>query len=648
MKEIDENDVEQLNNDNTIDIALYQALKGNKDSFINYGTNNRKSINSMLLALNYIADEYQEIVDSKNKLYNEETQKKKERVSAMIPQIKKFTKAVKTVQEIRSTAYNEEDEIDAVNDALKDIAEFKSFLEDGEEITNFKMIYDDINNDKKLERNHKNGFSAGLKIIDDAFKCGLNPDDLKEAKAKEAKKEEKKPEKKDEGIKIEHDYNEYLNTKAYKDIQSSKDALHWVDYLKNEYGRNPNSFKSNPEYPDNFLTSIIAVRDIAGAERNEPSTLRRGGLITQSDIDGRIMTLKQNAHFANWLAEFKRDPAYLAKAESAATVTFGHGGKVEDMFKKYLMKQPAGALDYDPTIARLMPTVKERIEGLQEQLKNGKKNDPEFVATAAAEILLLRNKIKCERNKKSSLNVKCPCDDQQFNEKVKALAEQDTFKLLLQNPRILSQITEGHGGEMIDRMRTEFMDKSYSSVSVSQPLMEGTVDGRLEMIKEEVLQIRDDFGESKNPTLQQKDNAKKIIAEYASLASLKVKKNYKGSDNVPRGTVNSFIDNAVNHDRNFKQLFDIDNAYSDVMNDIQTKKEGKFVSTFDKRMTGAKIKNDEMDQEVLRSLAGEDKVQGKKIDDDIFKPVDEDKLGDKVEMKNGKVQVKGKTKTKGK
>ena len=32
-------------------------------------------------------------------------------------------------------------------------------------------------------------------------------------------------------------------------------------------------------------------------------------------------------------------------------------------------------------------------------IKNGKKNDPEFVATAAAEILLLRNKIKCERNK---------------------------------------------------------------------------------------------------------------------------------------------------------------------------------------------------------------------------------------------------------
>ena len=45
-------------------------------------------------------------------------------------------------------------------------------------------------------------------------------------------------------------------------------------------------------------------------------------------------------------------------------------------------------------------------------------------------------------------------------------------------------------------------------------------------------------------------------------------------------------------------------------------------------------------------MAGEDKVQGKKIDDDIFKPVDADKLGDKVEMKNGKVQIKGKAKGK--
>ena len=98
--------------------------------------------------------------------------------------------------------------------------------------------------------------------------------------------------------------------------------------------------------------------------------------------------------------------------------------------------------------------------------------------------------------------------------------------------------------------------------------------------------------------------------------------------------------------RNFSQLFDIDNEYYSVMNDIENKKEGAFISSFDKRMTGAKIKNDEKDKEVLRSLAGEDKVQGKKIDDDIFKPVDEDKLGDKVEMKNGKVQVKGKTKGK--
>ncbi|MCR4686242.1 MAG: hypothetical protein K5659_01605 [Lachnospiraceae bacterium] len=645
MKEIDENDVEQLKNNNTINIAAYKALKGKKDEFLSITSKKHDSVKEMCFALNYIADKYDDIVESKNQLHNEEAKKNKARVSEMIPEIKKFTKAVKDVQEAGYQLYGDDDSDDVQNE-LNTIAAFQSFLADGEGITNFQKILNDIKADRKLDKKYKAGFINGLSVLDEAFDCGLNPEELETIKAKEIKKEEKKPEKKDEGIKIEDDYNEYLNSKEYKDIQSSKDALHWVDYLKNEYGRNPNSFKSKPEYPDNFLTSIIAVRDIAGAERNEPSTLRRGGLISQSDIDGRIVTLKQNAHFANWLAEFKRDPAYLAKAESAATVTFGHGGKVEDMFKKYLMKQPAGALEYDPTIARLMPTVKERIEGLQDQIKNGKKNDPEFVATAAAEILLLRNKIKCERDKKSSLNVKCPCDDQQFNEKIKALAEQDTFKLMLQNPRILSQITEGHGGEMIDRMRTEFMDNSYSSVSVSQPLMEGTVDGRLEMIKNEVLQIRDDFGGSKNPTVQQKDNAKKIIAEYASLASLKVKKNYKGSDNVPRGTVNSFIDNAVNHDRNFTQLFDIDNAYSDVMNDIQTMKEGKFVSTFDKRMTGAKIKNDEMNQEVLRSLAGEDKVQGKKIDDDIFKPVDADKLGDKVEMKNGKVQVKGKAKGK--
>ncbi len=645
MKEIDENDVEQVKNDNTIDIALYQNLKGQKDSFLNYTGTNHDTVSNMLFALNHIASKYEEMSESKNKLSDEEAIKEKERVAGMYPKIKKFTKAVKDLQEAAYQTYGEDDP-EIIQQTLNTIAAFHSFLVDGEGTTNFNKILTDISTDKKLAFKYKKSFDQGLKILDDAFKCGLNPQELMKVEPKEEKKAQEKPEKKDEGIKNEHDYNAYLNSKAYKDVQSSKDALHWVDYLKSEYGKDPNSFKSKPEYPDNFLTSIIAVRDIAGAERNEPSTLRRGGLISQSDINGRIGTLKQNDHFKEWLAEFKRDPAYLAKAESAATVTFGHGGKVEDMFKKFLMKQPAGALEYDPTIARLMPTVKERIEGLQDQIKNGKKNNPEFVATAAAEILLLRNKIKCERNKKSSLNVKCPCDDPQFNQSIKDLAAQNTFKLMLQNPRILSQITEGHGGEMIDRMRTEFNDKGYTNESVGQPLMEGTVDGRLEYLKNEVIKTHNNFADFKQPSLEEKNNAKKVIAEYTSLASLKVKKHYKGSDNVPRSTVNSFVDNAVNHDRNFSQLFDIDNEYYSVMNDIENKKEGAFISSFDKRMTGAKIKNDERDKEVLRSMAGEDKVQGKKIDDDIFKPVDENQLGDKVEMKNGKVQVKGKAKGK--
>ena len=145
MKEIDENDVEQVKNDNTIDIALYQNLKGQKDSFLNYTGTNHDTVSNMLFALNHIASKYEEMSESKNKLSDEEAIKEKERVAGMYPKIKKFTKAVKDLQEAAYQTYGEDDP-EIIQQTLNTIAAFHSFLVDGEGTTNFNKILTDISN----------------------------------------------------------------------------------------------------------------------------------------------------------------------------------------------------------------------------------------------------------------------------------------------------------------------------------------------------------------------------------------------------------------------------------------------------------------------------------------------------------------------
>ena len=73
------------------------------------------------------------------------------------------------------------------------------------------------------------------------------------------------------------------------------------------------------------------------------------------------------------------------------TRTHSHGGELDDMFRKHLRTLPAGELRNDAILKRWMPTVKERIESLQEQAKKSL-NAGREVYREATEIMQLRIK----------------------------------------------------------------------------------------------------------------------------------------------------------------------------------------------------------------------------------------------------------------
>lgn len=98
------------------------------------------------------------------------------------------------------------------------------------------------------------------------------------------------------------------------------------------------------------------------------------------------------------------DPKAMEKAVSAAKS--GHGGALDDLFRKHVKELPAGSLSNNPLLARYMPTVKERIEFLQTHLPE----DTGKVDKYVAEIIALRNLVHAERGKKSSLDKPIPTD----------------------------------------------------------------------------------------------------------------------------------------------------------------------------------------------------------------------------------------------
>ncbi len=146
-------------------------------------------------------------------------------------------------------------------------------------------------------------------------------------------------------------------------------ASWWIKKLRsaeNLYKRNPET--RTKELDVTKLACIMAARDLANSVRGEKDNLVNKNL-SLGQIRARAAELANQPDFNNFILKIRSDPELQRKAISA--VGNGHGGGLDDLFSEYLARKAPGELPVSPELKRWAPSALQRIEGLQEQLRQG-------------------------------------------------------------------------------------------------------------------------------------------------------------------------------------------------------------------------------------------------------------------------------------
>ena len=271
-----------------------------------------------------------------------------------------------------------------------------------------------------------------------------------------------------------------------------------------------------PGYPDQVLATVLAIRALTESRVGHASSLQ--AKLTPSQIKQKTKEISEDPNFKDFVRELELEDKM---DDALAALKAGHCGGVEKMFRNHLKNMEAGDLQNTNAVSHYMPTVKERIEALQNAAKS-KIKEQDGVAAEAAEIIALRNIAHIERDRKSCLNVKIPTTEKGT---LKGIVEnnytrQDFCDLVEENE---SLVIAGHGGDMIDKMRIQFADNRIDNEAVRDFINQNTIGGRMSEIKKEAAEYKAKLEEMKNTdpdSPEMKDLTGKVMSltgEYTSL-----------------------------------------------------------------------------------------------------------------------------------
>ena len=208
-----------------------------------------------------------------------------------------------------------------------------------------------------------------------------------------------------------------------------------------------------PAYPAGEIARIFAARELSYSVRGKASTLNKS--LQWEQITSRASKIVKNESFKDFVEKLRK-PENLSKVEAIFTKKHSHGGELDDLFRDYLTKRPAGELENDPDLKRWMPTVKQRVEFLQkEAAKTQKENKTPY--KEAAEILLLRQAAEVKRGGKG-LEANVPVAGENVSSLSKAVnsyADNKDFQTAFDKPDVKKYILSGHGGEMVERLKNQ-------------------------------------------------------------------------------------------------------------------------------------------------------------------------------------------------
>ena len=231
-------------------------------------------------------------------------------------------------------------------------------------------------------------------------------------------------------------------------------ASWWIKKLRSAeslYKRNPQT--QEKELDIRKIAYIMAARELAGSVRGEKANLVSRNL-SLAQIKSRAVELAGQPDFSNFIDKLGADPALRRKAISA--VGTGHGGGLDDLFSQYLAQKAPGELPTSQELKRWAPTALQRIEGLQEQLRQGNLDEYQ-TKKRLAEIIAARKLVGARRagtfqHADQRLNKKLT-DPEKLNDKANALMACLNLLIPDQIQGLARQAKEGHGGAMLESFK---------------------------------------------------------------------------------------------------------------------------------------------------------------------------------------------------
>lgn len=141
-------------------------------------------------------------------------------------------------------------------------------------------------------------------------------------------------------------------------IDYNKTVYENIDILKNRLKNGQLDFQNYEKEAKEIYAAIFALRTAVNAGRNKTSTIKVK--TTKEEYEAQYKALMADKNFGDFVEKNGTDKINKWMAE-------GHGGKTEEEFQAYLQTTPR----LTPTVPfRYMPQSKERIEKLQEELKD--------------------------------------------------------------------------------------------------------------------------------------------------------------------------------------------------------------------------------------------------------------------------------------
>ena len=363
------------------------------------------------------------------------------------------------------------------------------------------------------------------------------------------------------------------------------------------------SYDKKEFYIRRFL-EILAIRQLANSERGKVDKLI-GFQFTQEELADRVEEMKEDSVFKGFIKKLREEPEYMKKAILAAKANPGHGGKLDDMLKDYMLNLPPGELRNSKLHDRFLPNIKERIESIQEQYKRATRALKELDAIekalgriqvrggsdkqierytekraklqnlvdefslpkAVAEIIALRNYAHADLGKKSSLNKKVPSFEEDKLDDLTSVYNDEGFEEICKHEAVAGMLTMGHAGNMTALVRELALDRKIEDKDINALLEKNTIGYHLDhTLKEEAGTLSNrlkDGIESESPFINKMvEDGKMLIMEYMHLTMKVWNSDYKNVDkellikDVPWGEMENMKRKGLDYDKDIKSYLE--------------------------------------------------------------------------------------------